>query len=111
MPDRVRFHLDEHVALAIAVALRRHDIDVTTTQEADLLGVDDSTQLEYARQEGRVIVTHDADHLRWHSRGIEHSGIAFCHKDARTTGQTIETLRLMHELLSGEEMVGRVEFL
>ena len=64
MPDRIRFHLDEQVALAIAVALRRHDIDVTTTQEAGFLGADESTQLECARQQGRVIVTHDADYLR-----------------------------------------------
>ena len=111
MTDRVRFHLDEHVAFAVAAALRKHGIDVTTTQDAGLIGADDSAQLEYARQEGRVIVTHHADYLRWHSQGIEHSGIAYCHKDARSTGQIIETLRLMYELVSSEEMAGKVEFL
>jgi predicted nuclease of predicted toxin-antitoxin system len=99
------------VAFAVAAALRKHGIDVTTTQDAGLIGADDSAQLEYARQEGRVIVTHDADYLRWHSQGIEHSGIAYCHKDARSTGQIIETLRLMYELVSSEEMAGKVEFL
>ena len=111
MTDRVRFHLDEHVAFAVAVGLRKHGIDVTTTQEAGLIGTDDSTQLEHARREGRVMVTHDADYLRWHSRGIEHPGIAYCHKDARSTGQVVETLRLIYELLSSEEMAGRVEYL
>lgn len=111
MTDRVRFHLDEHVALAVAAALRKHGIDVTTTQEAGLIGADDSTQLEYAHREHRVIVTHDADYLRWHRRGTEHYGIAYCHKDARTTGQIIETLRLMYELVSSVEMAGKVEFL
>jgi hypothetical protein len=34
MADRIRFHLDEHVDPAIATALRRAGIDVTTTNEA-----------------------------------------------------------------------------
>jgi len=109
--DRVRFHLNEHVAFAVAAALRKHGIEVTTTGEVGLIGADDSTQLEYAHREGRVIVTHDADYLRWHSRGAEHSGIAYCHKDARSIGQIVETLRLVYELLRPEEMAGKVEFL
>ena len=36
MADRIRFHLDEHVDPAIATALRRAGIDVTTTVEAGL---------------------------------------------------------------------------
>ena len=36
MPDRLRFHLDEHVDPAIAEGLRRYGIDVTTTVEAHL---------------------------------------------------------------------------
>jgi hypothetical protein len=36
MADRIRFHLDEHVDPAIATALRRAGIDVTTTNEAGL---------------------------------------------------------------------------
>ena len=109
--DRVRFHLDEHVALAVADGLRRHGIDVTTTQEVSLLGADDSAHFEHARREARVIVTHDADFLRWHSRGVEHAGIAYCHKEARTVGQIIEMLLLIYELLGPEEMAGRVEYL
>jgi hypothetical protein len=36
MADRIRFHLDEHVDPAIAAALHRAGIDVTTTVEAGL---------------------------------------------------------------------------
>jgi hypothetical protein len=34
--DRIRFHLDEHVDPAIAIALRRAGIDVTTTFQAGI---------------------------------------------------------------------------
>lgn len=35
---QIRFHLDENVSNAIATALRRIDIEVSTTPEAKLLG-------------------------------------------------------------------------
>jgi hypothetical protein len=38
MTDRIRFHLDENVNKAIAVALRQNNIDVSTTAEANLIG-------------------------------------------------------------------------
>jgi hypothetical protein len=36
MSERIRFHLDENVAPAIALGLRRYGIDVTTTNEVEL---------------------------------------------------------------------------
>ena len=35
----IRFHLDEHVDGAVAVGLRRRNIDVTTTAQAGLLAL------------------------------------------------------------------------
>ncbi|HEY3026906.1 MAG TPA: DUF5615 family PIN-like protein [Pyrinomonadaceae bacterium] len=63
MADRIRFHLDEHVDPAIATALRRAGIDVTTTNDAGLRTKDDEVHLNFARSEGRVIVTRDQDFL------------------------------------------------
>ena len=40
MPRTIRFHLDEHVAHAIAEGLRRRGVDVTTTTDAGLLGTE-----------------------------------------------------------------------
>ncbi|MCB0194473.1 MAG: DUF5615 family PIN-like protein [Anaerolineae bacterium] len=111
MSSSVRFHLDEHVPTAVAKALRRRGIDVTTTVDVGLRQADDLAHLKFAAKEGRVIVTHDADFLRHHAQGIEHSGIAYCHKDARTIGQIIETLRLIHDIMTAEEMVNAIEYL
>lgn len=73
----IRFHLDEHIDSAIADGLRRRGIDVTTTVEAKLRTDEDDAHLAFARTEARVIVTHDADYLRMHQRGIAHAGIAY----------------------------------
>lgn len=111
MPERIRFHLDEHINPVIATALSRYGIDVTTTVEANLRTRDDDSQLAFARRENRVIVTHDDDFLRMSSQSVDHPGVAYCHKGARSIGEIIRALRLIYEVLSQEEMQGRVEYL
>ena len=85
----IRFHLDEHVDHEIARGLRSRGVDVTTTADANLLGAEDEAHFEFARREGRVIVTNDADFLRLASRGEEHLGIAYCAPGTRSIGDII----------------------
>ena len=107
----IRFHLDEDVDPAIAEGLRRRGIDVSTSQEAGLLGALDPTQLAYARSHGHVFLTHDDDHLTLNSQGVEHAGIVYCHQLRRSIGEIIDALALIWELCEPEEMVNRVEFI
>ena len=111
MNNKIRFHLDEHVPHSVAVALRRRGIDVTTTIEAGLRQASDLAHLEFSQREVRVIVTHDADFLRYHAQGMSHAGIAYCKKDTKSVGEIIETLRLMAEIMTIEEMQNTVEYL
>ena len=111
MAERIRFHLDENVDPDIARALRRYGIDVTTSVEAGLRTRSDAAQWAFVREAERVLVTHDADFLRLVSRDREHPGIAYCHKTSRAIGDMIRSLILIYEILSPEELVGRVEFL
>ena len=53
MPRTIRFHLDEHVDLAIADGLRCRGIDVTTTHEVKLLGQPDAAHLAFANGDDR----------------------------------------------------------
>ena len=41
MSMTIRFHLDEHIHPGIAIGLRAHGIDVTTTMDAGLSGAED----------------------------------------------------------------------
>lgn len=108
---RVRFHLDEHISLAVAAALRRRGIDVTYAVEVGLASVHDEVQLSFANDSGRVFVTHDADYLRLHKTGVNHAGIAYCHQGSLTIGEMLRCLVLLHDLITAEEMQGRVEYL
>ena len=80
MPDAVRFHLDEHIDPDIALALRAHGIDVTTTLEQGLGASDDNEHSRRAQQERRVIVTDDSDFLRIASTTFDHLGIVYCRR-------------------------------
>jgi hypothetical protein len=111
MPRTIRFHLDEDVDPVIAQGLRRHGIDVTTSQEAGLLGALDLIQLAHAQSEGRVLFTHDDDHLKLNAQGVEHAGIAYCHRLKRSIGEIVDSLVLIWELCEPEEMANRVEYL
>jgi predicted nuclease of predicted toxin-antitoxin system len=111
MPRTIRFHLDENCHRAVAEGLRRRGIDATTTPETGLLSSSDEQQVAYALVRGRVIFTQDRDFLRLHSAGVPHAGIAYCAKDTRSIGETIQGLVLIWELLEPEEMRNRVEFL
>jgi predicted nuclease of predicted toxin-antitoxin system len=77
MPRTIRFHLDENCHRAIAEALSRRGIDVTTTPDAGLLSATDDEQLAYCQSQQRVLFTQDHDFLRLHASGIGHPGIVY----------------------------------
>jgi hypothetical protein len=111
MPPVIKFHLDEHVAPAIAAGLRRRGVDVTTTNDMGLQRADDIDHIAFALPAGRVIVTHDDDYLVLHAQGVRHAGIAYCHQHARTIGQILSSLLLIWQVLEPQEMENRVEYL
>lgn len=111
MSERICYHLDENVAFAIAQGLRRAGIDATIPREAGLLGKSDMEHLVFANSQKRIIVTHDDDLLVLAHQGYKHYGIAYCRKDARSTGNIIRTLILLYEVNSPSEMIGQIEYL
>jgi hypothetical protein len=107
----LRFHLDENVDFAIATGLRRRSIDVTTTDEMNLLGSTDEQQLAYTLRSMRVMVSYDDDMLVLHSQGVEHAGIAFSTLRTCTIGEIIRKLTALSRRFDPPDMMGRVEFL
>lgn len=77
MQDKIKFHLDENIELAVAKGLRLLDIDVTTTPEQTLIASIDEDQLAYATQQGRVLVIKNNDFLKIATETTGHSGIAY----------------------------------
>jgi predicted nuclease of predicted toxin-antitoxin system len=110
MARTIRFHLDEHVAHAVAEGLQRLGIDVTTTADAGLIGASDLQQLAHAIATGRVIFTEDCDFLTLAGTN-QHLGIAYCDQNTRSIGQIVRGLELIWEVYEPQEMRNRIEFL
>jgi predicted nuclease of predicted toxin-antitoxin system len=111
MPRTIRFHLDEHVAHAVADGLRRLGVDVTTSTDARQLGAADADQIAHGLAEGRVVFTEDDDFLALAASGMEHAGLVYCRQNTRSIGQIVRALELIWEVYEPEEMRNRVEFL
>ena len=111
MATPLRFHLDEHVSPAVAAGLRLRGIDATTANEAGLGGASDAEQLAFASRAGRVMVTHDRHFTQLHAEGEPHSGIAYCYQQKYSIGELVRALLFLRDCLSGEEMVGTLEYL
>jgi hypothetical protein len=108
----MRFHLDEQISPALAVALRRKGIDVSTSQDAALLGSGDLDQLSFAISEQRILVTFDDDFLRLDAEGVHHCGICYCHpRKYSTIGELLHVLLIVAECSTEDEMRNHVEYL
>jgi len=111
MAEPIRFHLDEsQSSRAIAAALRRHGIDVTTTHDAALSGASDKSQLAFTLAHQRVLFTQDDDYLTLHGTGSQHAGIVYAHQREHSVGEIIEFLVLVWSVYEPEEMRNRVEY-
>lgn len=110
MAREIRFYFDEHIARAVVLGLRQRGIDVLTVVEAKLLGATDEEQLAFARREGRVFFTRDADFLRLHTSGLPHAGIVYTSRRV-SIGDMIRGLALLHEILDAGDMQGHLEYL
>jgi len=110
MAAEIKFLMDEHVDIDITRSLRARGVDVITAQEAGLDHTRDDIIITFALEHERVIFTQDADFLAWHQRGTPHAGIVYIHRQA-AIGVILRSLLVIHDVLTPEEIRGRVEFL
>ena len=107
-PVSLRFYTDTHIAKAVADQLRARGVDVVRCEEVGLAEASDVEHLEYATEQGRVMISQDQDFLRlhteWQSTGKTHAGIMFCLPHLRGlkyVGRVIEACLDYHAMIAG----------
>ncbi len=108
------FLLDEDLSYRVAEGLRRRGVDAISVHEVGRANrqVSDAEQLEYATQQGRVLVTYNrADYQAldalWRTQGRTHAGVLWCAERSiprRAIGDLIRTLAQLadqHQSLAG----------
>ena len=109
-----RFFTDEDIYGAIAPALRRAGFDAVSTPESGRLRKSDESQLLWATNEGRVMVTFNVAHfsnvhLAWLRSGRHHAGIVV--SSQRPIGDALRRLLHLANTLDANAMRDRLEFL
>ena len=109
-----RFMTDEDVYAAVAPALRHNGLDAVSTPEAGRLGQSDESQLAYAADEARVLVTFNVAHFAamhslWLQRGRHHAGIVV--SSQRSIGDVLRRLINLANSLDSDQMADRLEYL
>jgi hypothetical protein len=112
------FYFDEDaMSRNVIQSLRLRGLDVSSVSEAGLLYRPDETQLAFAAQQGRVLVSFNvADFCRlhgdWLAQGKSHAGILLAHQRRRYSVVTqLRGLLQFSAKCRPEELRDRLEFL
>lgn len=113
----LRLAADENFNYNIVRGLlrRKPDLDIVCVQEVGLSGADDPTVLEWAAQEGRVLLTHDVTTITRHAyehiqAGRPMPGV-FEISRVVPVGRAIEDVLLLAECSLEGEWEGQVRYL
>ena len=108
-------YMDVHVPAAITDGLRRHGLDVLTSQEDQTRTAEDEELLMRATSQGRLLFTYDEDFLTiaatWQRDGKRFPGILFSAQLGASIGRTLADIHLIAEVCPPEEVADRVIYL
>ena len=94
---------------------RKLELDIVRIQDVGLSGADDPTVLEWAAQEGRVLLTHDVTTITRYAYGRVKAGQSmpgvFEVSRAVPVGRAIEDILLLAECSLDGEWEGQVRYL
>ena len=113
----LRLAADENLNNDIIRGLLRRQpgLDIVRVQDAGLSGADDPTVLEWAAQEGRVLLTHDISTITRYAYERVQAGQpmpgVFEISRAVPMGQAIEDILLLAECSLDDEWEGQVRYL
>jgi hypothetical protein len=111
---RCKFYLDEDIDVALEQALINRGVDVVSTLKAGKIGNTDEEQLSFAKNEKRIIITHNVrDFVILHKKNSNddrtHSGIIV--SDQLPIGTLLKRVMKLWFTLDAKEMESRIEFL
>ncbi|VEP18156.1 conserved hypothetical protein [Hyella patelloides LEGE 07179] len=115
--NQIRLYIDEDASRKSFVeALRKLNIDVISTPEANNRGIADTEQLIWARKNNRIIYTFNVgDFCRLHTIYMterkKHSGIIVVPRQRYSVGEQLKGLQNLIESISSEEIKSQLIFL
>lgn len=116
-PGLIRFVADEDFNNRIIRGLlrRKSELDIVRIQDTSLSGADDQSILEWASQEGRILMTHDISTMTRHAfkrteRGKSFAGVIEI-PQSLAIGAAIKDILIIAECCSAEEFENQILYL
>lgn len=113
----IRLLADENLDNTIIRGLLRRnpDIDIVRVQDINLSGEDDPIVLEWAANQGRILLTHDVATITRYAyerlaKNLAMPGVIEIHTDA-AIGRVIEDLFMILECGTPEDLDGQIYYL
>ena len=107
-----RLYMDVHIPMAITRQLRLRGVDVVAATEEHTNELDDHLLLELARQQGRVMFTHDirfkALAENWQRADKQFAGLIYGHAEGASLGQYVRDLELLAKACEQAELANTV---
>jgi predicted nuclease of predicted toxin-antitoxin system len=109
-----RLYLDEDVDISLATALIHRGVDILTKQQAGSTGNSDREQLSFAKEQNRVIITHNIrDFVVLHKNFLKnyhtHCGIVLT--DQLPVGTLLKRTMKLWFTLDEADMKNQIKFL
>ena len=117
MSNPVRFLVDEDFDNDILRGMlrRKPDLDIVRVQDVDLSGTVDPLILEWAAQQGRVLLTHDVSTMTAHAAERVRTGKplpgVFAVSQSLAIGIAIDEILLIAECSLADEWQGQIRYL
>lgn len=110
---QLRLFFDEDVHVVLADILRKRGYDAIHAGEVQRLGLSDESQLNFATEEGRSIMTFNVGdfirlHNGWLKKGREHAGIVVSKQ--LTVGESLRRLLILLQKKMLSLCAGRCTF-
>jgi len=113
----IRFLLDENFngKIVRGLRVRQPDVDMLRVQDVELYSAGDPTILEWAAQEGRILLTHDLDTMTKYAserieQGLPMAGVILV-RDTLPVAKVIDDLLTILGASEASEWENRIDFL
>ncbi len=111
----IALYMDEHIHLAITVALQFRDVDVLTVQDDGRKGTPDNILLDRAAELQRVVFTQDEDFLAIanlrQQEAVNFAGVIYAHQQSVTVGDCVRDLEIIAKVNEPEDLANCVQYL
>jgi len=113
----LRFLIDENLDQRIirGLRLRLPRLDYVTVRQISMTGLSDPALLEWAANEGRIVITHDVNTLTKHARermrqGLRMAGVIII-PDQLDVGRAIDDLEMIAESATASDLENQIQYL